>query len=804
MAVWLRSALGMKSLLAVLCAVVCVGPHARGQNAGSNATDLAQRTIGAVEVQGNVTVSRSRVLATVRARSGQLFDAVSAAEDARRIAQLEGVEYAYYNTAVVDGTVKLTFVVVEKNLVRSIAFLGNEAFNDGKLLKELSFREGDYLDAILINSGIAAIRQLYLSKGYPDAEVRVDNSKLPLGQVVFLVDEKTRRVVKEVEFVGNDAFTAGELLKAMKTKPKKYLFWPVLYNAEEVTGDEAKLAEVYQKRGYLDVQVSSSTTFSEDGRWAYVTFTINEGPVYIVDEILFKGNIFFNDAELLSEMKLKTGDFYSPDRVEFDNKRIRGRFRAEGFVDAAVAMERTFVGSAKVRVVFTISEGKRYRIGRIDVVGNDQVHDTVIRRILDEEGFTPGEWFNADLARGDGTGNLEQLLRRMVYTESALIEAADGPTAAVPTEAAAEPTQPFEREYRNAQVSIVEGKTGSVMLGAGIASDSGIIGQFTYDERNFDITDWPESWNELIRGKAFRGAGQRLRVSLNPGTVVSTFMVSFTEPYLYDKPVSLETAISGYERARESYDEERLKGYLGFEKRYRDNWRRGFSVRAEQVDVVDVELDAPVEIKDVAGKNDLYGFRLYVRRDTTDNRFLPTRGYNFDAGFEQVAGDYTFGILDGTYRWYKTLHEDLAERRTVLETKLYGGTIVGNAPAFEKFYAGGTGSIRGFDYRGVSTRGLQTNVLNPKREDPIGSDWILVGSTEIAVPLASDVFSWLFFVDVGAIDTGGIRASVGTGIQIMLPQWFGPVPMRFELAAPFIKDDLDETRAFSFSVGALF
>jgi outer membrane protein assembly complex protein YaeT len=780
----------MRGLLAVLCAAIWMAPAVgRAQEAGSNDAALEEMTLGAVEAQGNVTVSRSRVLSTVRARVGQLFDAASAAEDARRAAQIDGVEYAYYNTAVVDGQVKLTFVLVEKNLVRSISFVGNKAFKDSKLLKELNFREGDYLDAILINSGIAAIGRLYQKKGYADAAVSVDNSKLPLGQVVFMIDEQTRTVVKEVHFEGNTVFTASELLAAMKTKPRKYLFWPVVYNAEEVAEDEVTLAQVYQKRGHLDVQASSSVQVGQDKRWAYVTFTISEGPVYIVDEIVLNGNQFFSDAELLSELRLKVGDFYSQERGEADTRSLRQRFRAEGFVDATATLERTFAGEAKVRVVFTVSQGERYRIGLVDISGNEQVQDKVIRRILDEEGFTPGAWFNADLARGDGTGDLEQLLRRMVYTDSTFIE----------------PTR-TEDGRRDAHVSVVEGKTGSVMLGAGIASDSGIIGQFTYDERNFDITDWPESWSELVRGKAFRGAGQRFRVSLNPGTIVSTFMVSFTEPYLYDKPVSLETAISGYERGRESYDEERIKGYMGFEKRYRDDWRRGLSVRAERVDVTDVDFDAPIEIKDVAGSNDLYGLRIYVRRDTTDNRFLPTRGFNFDAGYEQVGGDFTFGVLEGTHRWYKTLYEDLAERRTVLELKMHGGTVVGDAPPFEKFYGGGTGSLRGFEYRGVSTRGLQTGVpaAAAQRKDPIGSEWILVGNAEVAVPLASDVFSWLVFTDAGLIDTGGVRASIGTGIQIMLPQWFGPVPMRFELAAPFLKEDEDEMRVFSFSVGALF
>ncbi|MBE3143587.1 MAG: BamA/TamA family outer membrane protein, partial [Planctomycetes bacterium] len=107
----------------------------------------------------------------------------------------------------------------------------------------------------------------------------------------------------------------------------------------------------------------------------------------------------------------------------------------------------------------------------------------------------------------------------------------------------------------------------------------------------------------------------------------------------------------------------------------------------------------------------------------------------------------------------------------------------------------------------VSTRGLQTDVpagVTPEREDPIGSDWIFLANAEVAVPLIGDNIAMLFFIDSGAIDTGGYRVGAGVGIQIMIPQWFGPVPMRFELASPLMKSEGDKTQAFSFSVGTLF
>lgn len=781
---------GLGAWFAFIFILVVLGPYCPAQDTGA-ASGLEQMRIGTVETQGNVTISTAKILSTVRARTGQLFDAASATEDARRIAGIDGIEYAYYNTEVAEEAVKLTFVVVEKNLVRQLIFNGNKQISSDKLTKELAFKQGDYLDVFLVRDGLERMTELYHKRGHAFVEISLDETRLGQGRVAYDIKEGPRVKVRQVEFEGNELIQSKELGKAIKTRTRKFLFWSVYYDQQVISEDLAKLQDVYQKKGFLDSRIEVSKRFSEDKKLAYVGFSIEEGPVYTIEQIIISGNEFFDDETLTEGMKLQVGGFYSKEKGDFDSRHVLSRYLERGFVDAQVQHRRSFTGPGKVTAEFEIIEGEQFRIGQVIITGNESTHDKVIRRILDEEGFAPGQSFNADIARGDGTGELEKTVQRSVMTESIFIKAAG-----------------TRRGQRDAHVSIIEGQTGSVMLGAGIASDSGLMGNFVYDQRNFDITDWPESLGELITGKAFKGAGQRLRISLQPGTVQSTSSISFTEPYLFDKPVSLDVVGSNFERRREAYDEERLKGYFGFEKRYKDKWRRGISFRAETVDVADLDGDAPREVRDVKGKNDLFGARLYVRKDTTDSRFTPSTGYHFNAGYEQVGGDHTFGILRGTQRWYKTLHQDLADRKIILEVKLHGATVIGDAPPFEKFYAGGTGSLRGFEYRGVSTRGLQynptTEIDNPKRKDPIGSDWVLLGNAEVTVPLTEEMISLLFFVDAGTIDSGGIRASIGTGLQILIPQWFGPVPMRFELAAPFMKDDEDETRVFSFSVGTLF
>jgi len=746
-----------------------------------------QMRISTVNVTGNVSISRTKILSVARARSGEVFDAAAAAEDARRIGQIDGVKLVYYNTEIVDKQVKLTFVVTEKNLIRSLTFTGNERFSIGKLTKEIGIRKGDYLDEFIVRNGIELITTLYRKTGYAFVTVAVDDEALKRGRVSCQITEGPRVKVKKISFEGNKGLSDKALRKVVKTKTRKFFFWPAYYDPEQLADDVTKMSTVFQKKGFLDTSVESKVQLESDNTRAYITFVVHQGPVYNVEQIVVTGNQFFTEEEITGDFRLKLEEYYSGAKGDYDRRKILRKYLEKGFLDVKVEHTRSFDKPGSVTTKFGIVEGDRFKIGQIDITGNESTHDKVIRCILDEEGFHPAEWFNGDTARGDGTGELERIMRRQAMTESAFIKAL-GSTPGV----------------RDAQVNIIEGQTGSIMVGAGVASDSGLIGMMTFDQRNFDISAWPENFGEIFSGKAFKGAGQRLRISAEPGTEQSRFLVSFTEPYLYNKPVSLNVIVSSFGRFQESYEENRLKAYVGFEKRYRNKWRRGISFRAENVEVTDIDSDAPKEIKDVKGNNDLFGARIFIRKDTTDSRFLPSRGYNFDAGYEQIGGDHTYGILSATQRWYKTLYEDLAERRTILETKIHAATIAGgDAPPFEKFYAGGTHSIRGFDYRGVSTRGWTTAGPREKK-DPIGSDWIMLANAEISIPLDSEVFSLLFFTDAGLIDSGGVRASIGTGLQILIPQWFGPVPMRFELAVPLADEDEDDTRVFSFSVGALF
>lgn len=680
-------------------------------------------------------------------------------------------------------------------VVQSIEFQNNREYKDKKLLKKLDFMVGDYLDPVLAESGRITLADYYRSKGYPYAEVILNKKKLSEGKVVYTIVAGPRMRIRSVKFKGNKFLKSRDLDQAIKTSTRSWVFWPAYYTEEKIATDVEKLRDLYWAEGFLNHRIGV------EGQ-AHVTFIIEEGPRYHVNNIIFEGNEHFNNEILLDGLELEPGQTYFFRKARSHAKEILKLYRENGFIDATVQQDPSFVGDTDVvDVVFKINEGKQFRIGKIDIIGNKETQDKVFRRIMDEYDFVPGELYNAHMAPKQGNGQLERYLKAMTSSERVIIQ----------------PVKPADgsEDRRDAEVDIKEGLTGAFNPGVSVGSDSGLIGQFILTQRNFDYKDWPESFDELIKMQAFKGAGQQLRMTLAPGTYVSYYSVSFTEPYFMNKPTSLNIAGSSWERWRESYDEQRTKGYFGFEKRYKTGWRGRLGFRFENVEVKDIEIDAPLEIIDVKGYNLLMGGKFGFGKDATNDRFEPSEGFSFNIDYEQVTGDHDFGKLEGAIVGYRTLYEDLLERKTVLATKVLAGTTFSGAPPFENFYAGGTRKygIRGFEYRGVSTRGRQT-IVDPTtgqivgfsvRKDPIGSDWIFLANTEIIMPLVGENISALFFVDSGTVDTGRYRVSIGTGIEIVIPQLLGSrVPMRFEIATPIRKDDSDETQTFSFYMGRLF
>jgi outer membrane protein insertion porin family len=207
----------VKITAAVLLWLICFNVIVFGEQA-----DLENMPIGNIKVAGNSNVTAMKVLAVVICKSGNKFESRIAAEDCKRIAQLDGVEYAYFNTVAVDGRVELTFVVVEKNVVRSITFVGNKKYKQKALLKKIDFKKADFLDPVLVQASVTKLGDYYKKQGFPFAQVTLGEKSIETGNIVYNINEGARAKITDIKFEGNVGYSSKELMKVLKFKKKKF------------------------------------------------------------------------------------------------------------------------------------------------------------------------------------------------------------------------------------------------------------------------------------------------------------------------------------------------------------------------------------------------------------------------------------------------------------------------------------------------------------------------------------------------------------------------------------------------------
>ncbi len=681
-------------------------------------------------------------------------------------------------------------------IIKSIEFLGNKHFKDHVLRQRLGFELGDRLDPFLAEGGRTTIAEVYRKIGYAFVSVSLDKDKASRGNLLYTIEEGPRVQVGSIQFIGNEAYGDDTLKKIIKTTTRQWLVWPTYYTEDAIEEDVGRLKDFYYDHGYLNYKIAAEKEFSDDHGTVIVTFTIAEGSPYVIGEIRLTGNTRYSHEELMAQIESRVDKVYLRPQARKDAQAIAMLYREQGFVDADVRQSVLMgkePGSDVVTLKFDITEGRPFRIGRIEITGNEKLQDKAVRHVLDEYDLTPGKLYNGGIAPKEGGGKLEKFVRMQTQSEEVMIR----------------PVAPIDGEpnVRDARVDVKEGMTGLIMPSVGLSSDSGVFGRFMYRQSNFDYTDTPDNFWDFITQQSFRGAGQSLSLVLEPGTRYSQYYAEWSDPYWLDRPLSLDLLGRSWQRYRESWDESRLKGFVGLEQRLPNRWRPSIGFRAENVRIYHLDSDVPREILDEEGYNQLFGMKVGLERPQIDDPYNPSKGMVYGVDYEQVTGDFDFGVASARYTHYWTLHEDIVGRKTILAGRVLAGSTVGDAPTFEKFYAGGSQgpyALRGFEYRGISPRGRRTGATTTRGRDPIGSDWIFLAGAEATIPLIGDNFSLLFFSDSGTVETGKYRLSVGTGLQITIPQLLGQVPMRFELAAPLLKDDSDETQVFSFSMGGMF
>ncbi len=744
------------------------------------------RIIDRIEFEGLQSVDPAYALSIVRITPGTIWDRDEIAAACARLSatnKFVGNPYAEPREEA-DGRLTLVFFVEERPFVVEVDFVGNEKFDADELLKAIPISAGSPISEFFINQSKDDIERKYREAGYYHVSVEVDRDVLENERrVLFRISEGPRIKVRRIQFEGNDSFSSRELKGKIETATYIWLFRTGAFSDETAERDVATLKQFYVDRGYLNAQVGYRIAFPENESKLTVIFQIEEGIQHLVKSVTFEGNTVYDDATLEYLMRTHVDGPIDADVLEKDRKAILEEYGRLGYIYAEIATTHLFdEEDGYVNLIVRINEGEQFRFGRINIRGNRNTKDKVIRRELR---FYPEELYD--------TTATQRAERRIVET-GLFTEATITPQGTAPG-------------MRDAYVEVTEGNTTNILFGVGVSSNSGLVGSISVEQKNFDIFDWPRSAKEFFKGRSFRGAGQTLRFQIEPGTELTRASIEFREPYLMDKEIGLGVGAYAFERGREEYDERRIGFYTSFDKRWREgplaDWATEIAFKFENVDIDEEDIFTAPEIREDSGSNWLTSIKGTLVHDTTDSRWMPSEGHRFKVAWEQfgaMGGDHMFGRATASFDKHWTVHRDTFERKHIVQLGVSGGQIFGDAPVFEKFHGGGLGSVRGFEFRGISPRAGW-------RSDRVGGDFMLLTNAQYSYPLVGETIRGVTFLDMGTVEEDfGInswRASVGVGLRIYV-QYLGPIPLSFDLAFPIAEDDDDDTQIFSFSFGTTF
>jgi len=653
-----------------------------------------------------------------------------------------------------EGGFKVIIYLDEKAVVEEITFSKTHTFHSRALLKKMKTQEGKFLNNKSLKDDVDTIKELYAQKGLTLAEVDVETELDEATNKVklhFIIKEGHKVQIRRIYIDGNKAFKDKKIRRIIKARQKGF-FRSGHLKKEVLDEDLERIKSFYEQKGHIDATVDYSIETLQKG-FVNIRIKIDEGKQYFVGRVTVEGNDIISEEEILRKMKeIKKGGIFSREKLTVDIANIRTVYFDRGYifanVDESTSLDQS---SGEVEVKIKIKEGGLAYINRVNIQGNTRTRDIVIRRELR---LNPGDRFDGGKLRRS-----RERLNNLGYFEDVGFDIQD--------------TDIYDK--KNLVVQVKEAKTGSFSFGGGFSTVDQVVGFVEIEQRNFDFSNWP----------TFTGGGQQLRLRAETGSTRSNLLLSFTEPWIFDRPISGGFDVYRTERNKErnigyAYDEEKIGGGVRFGKQFTELVSAGVSYKMEEVTIENLDADVSADLLAEAGTNTVSIIGFSASRDSTDSKFSPTTGLILSSGADfaggALGGDKDFYRLQARGNYYVPLNF-----KSVLEFRVRGGIVdaygdSSKVPIFERFFAGGARSIRGYDERKVGP-------LDSSTGDPIGGEALMTASIEYTIPIIEFV-KLAAFLDTGNIwekvedfGSGDFKSGAGVGVRVKTP--IGPVNLDY-------------------------
>jgi outer membrane protein insertion porin family len=777
---------GAASALAMSVALVASGTAALSL-ASVNVAEAA--VVSRIDVRGNTRVDAQSIRDNIDIRPGKAFTSADIDAAVKRLFAMG----LFSDVRINQSGSTLVVTVSERSVVNNVLFQGNKKIKDPDLTRAVQLKPRSPYDAATMESDKEAIKAAYAHIGRSDATVNARTVDLGQGRVnvVYEVNEGSRTKISNIEFVGNQAYSGRRLRDVISTKRSNPLSWLTrndVYDEGRLQADEETLRRFYYNRGYADFRVVSSNAVLDPSTNEYaITITVDEGQRYTFGDVSVESTVDGVDTNALGGLvKTRSGRAYSAKEVEDSVLAVTESVAGSGYAFAKVEPrgDRNFENRT-ISVVYSVDQGPRAYIQRIEIRGNDKTRDYVIRREFD---MNEGDAFNQVMVQ-----RAKRRLEALDFFQTVNISTAPG----------SEPDQVI------LVVDVVEKSTGEFSIGGGYTTGGETPGA---------------SVEGAITERNFLGRGQYIRLSAGAGQDdMRNYGLSFTEPYFLGYRISagFDVFRRSY-RVNDDYDVEQTGGTIRFGLPITENFSVGlaYNLVQEKYDLFRDNIDnyyAPALVEAAENSPWLRSSVSYsLTYNSIDDLKNPHDGLygKFTQEFAGLGGDAKFMKTTFKGNYYKTL----AQEADIVGMLGVGGGYIhefgSDGVRIFDLFKNNSDIIRGFKFNGI---GRYQDSASGQRYW-LGGTTYINGTAEVQFPMPvvpeSLGIRGAFFADAamlygGADELGGspvlgddkkLRASVGLSLMWASP--FGP--LRFDYAFPVAKADTDKVQNFNFGVSTKF